>query len=260
MIDISKCATKRLIARLDIKGSNLIKGVHLEGLRVVGDPSFFAKSYYDQGIDELIYNDVVASLYGRNHLQKIINKAALNTFVPLTVGGGVRSIEDVASILNCGGDKISINTAAVYNPLLLQDIACIYGSQVLVVNIEAKKIDNNKWIILTNNGRESTGIDVVDWAKKVEDLGAGEILLTSVDCEGTTKGFDLELIRLISNLVSIPVIASGGFGHPRDALQVFESTDASAVAIAHSLHYNEHTVAQIRSFLRDHMVNLRDYD
>jgi cyclase len=181
----------RLIARLDIKGPNLIKGVHLEGLRVIGSPNEYALKYYQQGADELIYMDCVASLYGRNSLEEIIQNAAKDVFVPMTVGGGIRSVEDATNLLRCGADKVAVNTAAVANPQLISGISQRFGSQCMVLSIEAKQVGPDKWEVFTDNGRERTGLDVIDWVKKGVDLGAGEILLTSVDREGTRKGFDI---------------------------------------------------------------------
>ena len=173
----------RLIARLDIKGPNLIKGINLEGLRVIGSPNDFAIKYYKQGIDELIFMDCVATLYGRNHLAELIVKASKETFVPITVGGGIRSTDDVFEILRSGADKVAINTAAILNPNLILEVARCFGSQCMVLSIEAKKIGTNKWEAYTDNGREKTGLDVVSWAKQAVKLGVGEILLTSVDNE-----------------------------------------------------------------------------
>ena len=202
----------RLVARLDIKGPNLIKGIHLEGLRVVGDPQQFAREYYQQGIDELIYMDIVASLYGRNSLTEIVRHAAHDIFVPLTVGGGVRSADDVNALLRVGADKVAVNTAAIARPELITEVARRYGSQCMVLSIEAKRVAPERWEAYTDNGREKTGLDVIDWARKAEKLGAGEIMLTSVDQEGTRKGFDVALVRAVASVVSIPVIASGGMG------------------------------------------------
>ena len=202
----------RLISRLDIKGPNLIKGIHLEGLKKIGNPNEFATKYYNEGIDEILYMDIVASLYGRNNLQSIIRDTVKNIYVPITVGGGIKSIEDARDILKCGAEKIAINTAATKNPDLIKQISNRFGSQSIVVSIEAKKISDNKWEVYTENGREKTGMDVLEWAQKVDKLNAGEILLTSIDNEGTQKGFDNTLIKTVSNNVSIPVIASGGMG------------------------------------------------
>ena len=204
----------RLISRLDIKGENLIKGIHLEGLRKLGNPNKFAVEYYHDGIDELIFIDCVASLYGRNQLHSIIEIATNDIFVPITVGGGIRSIEDATKILRCGADKVAINTAAVKNPYLITDIARTFGSQCMVLNVEAKKRDSGGWEVYTNNGRDKTNLDVVDWIKKAVNMGAGEILLTSVDMEGTRKGFDLDLVEAVTSEVDIPIIVPGNSNFP----------------------------------------------
>lgn len=210
----------RLIARLDIKGANLIKGVHLEGLRVIGAPNENAKRYYEQGVDELIYMDCVASLYGRNHLGDIVRAAAENIFVPMTVGGGIRSVDDATQILRAGADKVAVNTAAVANPQLITEIVRRFGSQCMVLSIEAKQVGPERWEAYTDNGRERTGLDVIEWVKRGVAMGAGEVLLTSVDREGTRKGFDIALVRAVTAEVSVPVIASGGMGKLGDCLEV----------------------------------------
>lgn len=249
----------RLIARLDIKGPNLIKGIHLEGLRVLGDPNEFAMDYYKQGIDELIYMDCVASLYGRNHLSEIIKTAARNIFVPMTVGGGIRSVDDATEILRSGADKIAINTAAVATPDLIKNISRRFGSQCMVLSIEAKKISENKWEVYTDNGRERSGRDVVGWARECELQGAGEILLTSIDQEGTRKGFDIGLVKAVSESVDIPVIASGGMGISADLTRVVLEGMADAVAMADILHYKRSTVAELRGVAREAGFGVRDY-
>lgn len=247
----------RLIARLDIKGPNLIKGVHLEGLRVVGNPHEKALKYYNEGIDEIIYIDSVASLYERNNLTDIVKYTAENIFIPMTVGGGLRSIKDVESILRSGADKIAINTAAVRNPSIIKEISNAFGSQCVVVNIEAKRQDNGSWEAYVDNGRERTGINVLEWAKKVEDLGAGEILLTSVDQEGTKKGFDINLVREVTSLLSIPVIASGGMGTLQDAVNVVLEGKADAFAVADALHYDRYSIGDIKKFAIGSGVQMR---
>ncbi|PIB62186.1 imidazole glycerol phosphate synthase subunit HisF [Pseudomonas sp. 2822-17] len=249
----------RLIARLDVKGANLIKGIHLEGLRVIGSPNEHALRYYEQGIDELIYMDCVASLYGRNSLSELIKQAAENVFIPLTVGGGVRSTDDVAHLLRCGADKVAVNTAAVSNPQLITEIARRFGSQCMVLSIEAKSVSPERWEVFTDNGRESTGIDVVDWAKKAAALGAGEILLTSVDREGTRKGFDLALVQAVTDSVNIPVIASGGMGKAQDAVEVVR-VGADAVAMADILHYKRASLADIRTEASAGGIRVRTYE
>ena len=201
----------RLIARLDIKAPNLVKGIQLEGLRKMGDPNEFALRYYQQGVDEIYYEDIVASLYERNSLLDIIEKTSYDIFVPITVGGGLRSIEDVAAVLRSGADKVSINTAAIKEPKIISDVARRFGSQCMVLSIQAKR-DGNRWEAYYDNGREHSYIDVVEWAKQGQSLGAGEIILTSVDMEGTGEGFDIELVKAVTDVVNIPVIASGGMG------------------------------------------------
>ncbi len=236
----------RLIARLDVKGPNLIKGIHLEGLRVIGDPQEYAVKYYNQGADELIYIDCVASLYGRNSLVGVIRHTSDDVFIPMTVGGGVRSVSDVEQLLLAGADKVCVNTAAVNRPELISKISKRFGSQCMVLSIEAKSKEDGKWEAYTDNGRERTGLDVVEWAKRVESMGAGEILLTSIDKEGTKKGFDVELIHAVSSIVTIPVIASGGMGSVTHLTDVVEHGRADAVAMADILHYDRMTIADIR--------------
>jgi cyclase len=236
----------RLIARLDIKGPNLIKGIHLEGLRVVGDPQEYARRHYEAGADELVYMDIVASLYGRNSLTEIIKRAAKDIFIPMTVGGGVRSVDDVKQLLRAGADKVAMNTAAVLRPELISEVARRFGSQCMVLSIEAKRQGAGKWEAYTDNGRERTGKDVVEWAKKGFELGAGEILLTSVDQEGTRKGFDIDLVRSVAGAVPIPVIASGGMGNTDHLVEVIRDGRADAVAMADVLHYNRISMKDMR--------------
>jgi imidazole glycerol-phosphate synthase subunit HisF len=250
----------RLIARLDIKGPNLIKGIHLEGLRVMGSPNEHAIRYYEQGADELIYMDTVASLYGRNNLGEIVQNAAKDVFIPMTVGGGIRSIDDATHLLRCGADKVAVNTAAVTNPVLITDIARRFGSQCMVLSIEAKRIAPGRWEVYTNNGRERTGLDVVEWVCRGVELGAGEVLLTSVDCEGTRKGFDVELIETVTSVVSVPVIASGGMGKPEHVIDVVQRGHADAVAMADILHYRRATVGEVRQVAQQAGIELREYE
>jgi imidazole glycerol-phosphate synthase subunit HisF len=241
----------RLIPRLDIKGPNLIKGVHLEGLRVIGDPQAFARGYYEQGADELLYVDVVASLYGRNNLHEIVRRAAHDIFVPLTVTGGIRSTDDVVTLLHSGADKVGINTAATKRPELISEVARKFGSQCMVLSIEAKRIAPGKWEVYTDNGRERTGLDVIAWAKRGVELGAGEILLTSIDQEGTRSGFDIDLVKAVSTQVQVPVIASGGMGKVGDLEQVVNRGAADAVAMADVLHYRRMSLGDIRKAAQD---------
>ncbi len=227
----------RIIARLDIKGPNLVKGIHLEGLRVLGKPEQFAKYYYQAGADELMYVDVVASLYGRNNLREIVTKTAKEIFIPLTVAGGIRSIEDIREMLRAGADKVSLNTAAIKNPDLIKQAARKFGSSTIVVTIEAIKHEDGSYFAYTDNGREYTAVEVLDWARQVETLGAGEIVITSVDREGTGEGFDLALTKMVSQAVSIPVIAHGGAGKVEDVKDVIQDGKSDAVALASILHY-----------------------
>jgi imidazole glycerol-phosphate synthase subunit HisF len=236
----------RIIPRLDIKGPNLIKGIRLEGLRVVGDPHAFALKYYDQGADELIYIDIVASLYGRNNLSEIISRAADQVFIPITVGGGIRSVDDARHILRSGADKVAINTAAIARPELLTEVARHFGSQATVASIEAKKVGDGRWEAYTDNGRERTGRDVLEWAVQAVELGAGEILVTSVDNEGTRNGFETELIRRVREAVSVPVIASGGMGTLEHFSEAAVAGGADAISMADCLHYGRLTIREIR--------------
>lgn len=246
----------RVIARIDVKNEYVIKGINLEGLRKVGDPVELAKKYYQQGVDEILFMDAVASLYNRNNLFHIIEKACREVFIPITIGGGLRSVEDIDLALKSGADKISINTQAIKDPSLITRAAEIYGSQAVVAYIEAKN-KGNWWEAYTDNGREETGLNVVEWAAEVERLGAGEILLTSVDMEGTKKGFDLELTEQVYKAVSIPVIVSGGAGHPDHVLQLAARVNADAVAFASILHYSTFGVQDIKQYLNERGLNIR---
>lgn len=235
--------TKRLIARLDIKGPNLVKGIHLEGLRVLGEPREFATHYFNEGADELLYMDIVASLYGRNSLDHIISETCKDVFIPLTVGGGIRTLQDIERVLKFGADKVAINTAAINNPEFIKEASIAFGSSTIVVAIESIKTGPNEYLAFTDCGREHTGQEVVDWAKKVQDQGAGELLITSVDREGTGDGMDHELIKMITDVTSIPIIAHGGIGKKEHVSDVFEQNEeVGAVAIASSLHY-EHVLS-----------------
>lgn len=248
----------RLIARLDIKAPNLIKGIHLEGLRVVGPPHDFARKYYEQGADELLYIDIVASLYGRNTINEIVANTARDIFIPLTVGGGLKSLDDVTHVLRSGADKVAINTAATLRPNLISEVARRYGSQCMVLSIEAKKRPGSSgWECFTDNGREHTGLDVIEWAKKGENLGAGELLITSVDQEGTRRGMDLELIKAVTDAVSIPVIASGGVGTPQHLVDAINTANADAVAIADNLHYSRHSMKDFKDAAKQAAIEVR---
>jgi cyclase len=228
----------RIIPRLDVKGPNLVKGIHLEGLRVLGKPERFARLYYEQGADELLYMDVVASLYRRNSLLDIVARTSREIFIPLTVGGGLRTLDDIRAALRAGADKVSVNTAAVNRPELLKEAASRFGSSTIVVSIEAIKRTDGTYEAYTDNGRERTGLDAVEWAVRVAELGAGEIMVTSIDREGTGNGFDVELTRTITEAVPIPVIAAGGAGHVDHVADVVMEGRADAVCLASLLHYH----------------------
>jgi imidazole glycerol-phosphate synthase subunit HisF len=228
----------RIIARLDIKGPNLVKGIHLEGLRVLGKPEDFARYYYENGADELFYQDVVASLYERNSLHDIISTTAKRSFIPLTVGGGIRTIDDIRNVLRAGADKVSINTATIKNPDFIKQASLKFGSSTIVVAIEAIKQTDGSYHAFVDNGREETNLEVTSWAKRVEELGAGEIVITSVDREGTGLGYDTELTNMVATSVSVPVIAHGGPGHLSHFSDGVKKGGADALAVASVIHYD----------------------
>jgi cyclase len=230
--------TTRVIARLDIKGPNLVKGIHLEGLRVLGKPEDFASYYYEHGADELFYQDVVASLYERNSLQDIISTTAKKSFIPLTVGGGIRTIEDIRTALRAGADKVCINTAAIRNPEFIKQAVIKFGASTITVAIEAIKQPDGRYLAFVDNGREHTGIEVLQWAKTLEQLGVGEIVVTSVDREGTGNGYDAGLTRTVAEMVGIPVIAHGGPGKLEHIKEVITKGKADAIAVASMIHYD----------------------
>jgi len=246
----------RIIPRLDIKAPNLVKGVRLEGLRVIGDPAAHAERYFQQGADELHYQDIVASLYQRSTIDDLIRATAEKIFVPLTVGGGVRKKQDIRKLLRAGADKVCINTAAVKDPKLITEAARVFGTQCIVVGIETIRQTDGRWKAFTDNGREHTGLDAYDWARRAVDLGAGELLLTSVDREGTRMGFDLEFIAKLARQVPVPVVAHGGAGKIEDIIEVAR-LGVDGVAIAALLHYNDLTVAQIKTGLTAAGVEVR---
>lgn len=226
----------RIIARLDIKGPNLVKGIHLEGLRVLGSPSKFANKYFIDGADELFYQDVVASLYNRNSILEFIRDTAKTISIPLTVGGGIREISDISDVLEAGADKVAINTAAINNPNIINEASRTFGSSTIVATIETIKSNDGHYLAYTDNGREYTGINIFEWCKKLVDLGAGEIMITSIDRDGTGSGCDVELIRKIRELISVPLIAHGGIGTSGHIQQAI-SNGANAVVLASIIHY-----------------------
>jgi cyclase len=227
----------RIIPRLDVKGPNLVKGVHLEGLRVLGQPEAFARHYYEQGADELLYMDAVASLYQRNTLLHFVEATARTIFIPLTVGGGLRSIDDIRQVLRAGADKVALNTAAIRSPSLITHASRQFGSSTIVVSIEAIRNPDGSYEAFTDCGRERTGLDAIAWAIQAAELGAGELMVTSIDREGTGKGYDLDLTRRIADGVGIPVIACGGAGQVDHVRAVLQDGHADAVSLASMLHY-----------------------
>ena len=241
----------RVIARLDIKGSNLIKGISFEGLRVIGSPIEFAEKYYTEGIDELIYIDTVATLYGRNNLLDLVKKVGEKVFIPITVGGGIRSVEDARNFLNAGADKVGVNTAAVNNPKILKEISSRFGNQCLVLIIDAKKVGDNKWEVFTENGRERTGKDVVKWAQEANKLGIGEILLTSIDKDGTLKGPEIDLVIEVKKVINVPLVVSGGIGEISHIQNLFDKTHNYNLAIGTALHKKILKIDEIKKFLKN---------
>jgi len=240
----------RVIARLDIKNEYVVKGIQLEGLRKIGNPNEMAKRYYEGGIDEIILMDVVASYYDRNSMKQILTQACKDVFVPIAVGGGVRSIEGVQEILDCGADKVAINTQAVKTPELIRQASAIFGSQCIIASIDAKKMGENNWVVYTDNGREQTNMCAIEWAKTVEGLGAGEILLTSIDSDGTKKGFDCKLVEQIVQAVNIPVIASGGAGTLEHIASVLQIQELDAISLGSALHYGAMDIATIKQHIQ----------
>jgi len=228
----------RIIPRLDIKGPNVVKGVSFEGLRVLGRPELFAPRYYLEGADELVYMDTVASLYGRNNLADIVSRTAERIFIPMTVGGGIRGIDDIRATLRAGADKVAINTAAIRTPHLISAGADAFGSQCIVLSIDARQTEDGRYECMTDNGREASGKDVMEWAQEGVRLGAGEILLTSVDRDGTGKGYDLKLTKAVAQSVGVPVIASGGAGSMQHVRNVIVEGKADAVCVGSILHYH----------------------
>ena len=251
---------KRIIPCLDVTNGRVVKGVNFVELRDAGDPVEISRRYDEQGADELTFLDITASSDNRDLILRIIEEVAAQVFIPLTVGGGVRQVEDVRRLLNAGADKVSINTSAVQNPQLVADAAGHYGSQCIVVAIDAKQVsgaDTNRWEVFTHGGRRATGLDAVEWAKKMQSLGAGEILLTSMDRDGTRNGFDLALTRAVSDAVDVPVIASGGVGNLQHLVEGVLQGHAEAVLAASIFHYGEYSVRQAKEYMAQHGIEVR---
>ncbi|MEK6957374.1 MAG: imidazole glycerol phosphate synthase subunit HisF [archaeon] len=248
--------TKRIIPCLDVKDSKVVKGKNFKGLQFAGDAIELAKKYYEDGADELVFLDISASSEKRKTAKELVEKISREIFIPFTVGGGISDIEDIRNLLRSGADKVSINTAAVNNPELVKKASKRFGRQCIVVAIDAKKI-NDKWMVFIQAGKKPTELDAIEWSKKAESLGAGEILLTSIDADGTKKGYDIELTRKVSEEVGIPVIASGGAGNLKDILNVFKEGKADAALAASIYHYNKFTIRETKRFLKANGVEVR---
>lgn len=249
--------TKRIIPCLDVRDGKVVKGINFVGIEEVGDPVELAKKYNDQRADELVFLDITATYEGRKTMVDVVRRVAQQVFIPLTVGGGISSIEQIRDLLHSGADKISLNSAALDHPELIEQAAKVYGAQCVVLAIDAKKMPDGSWHCFKAGGRVDTGIDAVEWAKKATALGAGEILLTSMDADGTKKGFDLELCRAIKQAVNVPVIASGGCGQVEHFAQVFEEDVADAALAASLFHYNELSVRDVKEHLKQRGVEVR---
>jgi cyclase len=247
---------KRIIPCLDINNGRVVKGVNFINLKDAGDPIKNAKYYEKEKADELVFLDITASFQNRSTTIDLVEKIAKVIFMPFTVGGGIKSIEDIRNLLLAGAEKVSINTSAVKNPVLIKKSAKIFGSQCIVVAIDAK-LKGKQWKVYINGGRTETGLNAIEWAKKVERLGAGEILLTSMDYDGTTKGFDIELTKRISSIVKIPVIASGGAGKPEDFYKLFKETNAQAALAASIFHYRKYRIKEIKKYLKERGIITR---
>ena len=250
--------TKRIIPCLDVHNGRVVKGVNFVNLKDAGDPVEIAAAYDALGADELVFLDITASSDSRNIVVDMVRRVAQKVFIPFTVGGGIRTVEDFRMLLREGADKISINSSAINTPQLISDAADKFGSQCVVVAIDAKKRDDQSgWDVYVKGGRENTGLDLIEWVTKCENLGAGEVLLTSMDADGTKAGYDLDMLNAVCNAVDIPVIASGGCGSIQDIIEVFEKTDVDAALVASLFHFNEATVEEVRNECRKHGINVR---
>lgn len=247
----------RIIPRLDIKGPNIVKPVHTEALRIVGAPKELIRRYYEQGADEILFMDIVASLYQRSLDLDLLKNVTQEIFIPITVGGGIRTVQDINNVLRAGADKVAINTYAIHKPEFLSEAAKEFGSQCITLSLDAKKKPDGMWEAYTDGGREPSGVNAVEWAKKAINLGVGEILVSSIDQDGTYKGYDLELIKEIASLSPVPIVACGGAGSLASILQVILEGKADAIAAASIFHYNDFTIQDIKSFLADKKINVR---
>lgn len=250
--------TKRIIPCLDVKEGKVVKGIHFVGLKDVGDPVELARQYYEEGADEIVFLDISATHEGRETMVEVVKEVAKNIFIPFTVGGGIRTIDDITRMLRAGADKVSLNSAAVSNPSLIQEGAIKFGSQCIVVAMDAKmREDKSGWDVYVSGGRINTGLDLLEWTKKVVELGAGEILLTSMDADGTKAGFDIEMLKAVSSMVNVPVIASGGCGSVEHIVDVFKETSVEAALAASIFHYQEHRVGNVKQELKKNDIPVR---
>lgn len=249
--------TKRIIPCLDVKEGRVVKGTNFVGLRDAGDPVELAAKYDLEGADELVFLDITASVEERATMRDVVDKTASEVFMPLTVGGGIRTVEDVRKMLQAGADKVSFNTAAIKNPSILRECATLFGRQCTVLAVDAKRVGDNKWEVYINGGRTPTGLDVLEWVREATALGAGEILLTSMDADGTKDGYDIALTRAISEAVSVPVIASGGAGKLEHFYDVLTEGKADAVLAASVFHYGQFRVREVKEYLRERGVEVR---
>ena len=251
--------TKRIIACLDVKDGKVVKGINFKGLINVGDPVELGKYYYEAGADELVFLDVTATHEGRGIMEKVVEKVAENIFIPFTVGGGICSIEDIKRILRAGADKVSLNSAAVKDKQLIKSGSYYFGNQCIVLAVDAKRNkEMSRWEVMVNGGRINTGIDALKWIEEAVKLGAGEILLTSMDADGTKSGFDIELTRAVNNIVNVPVIASGGAGKKEDFYEVFKYAKADAALAASLFHYNQLEILELKDYLRSKKIDVRE--
>ena len=240
----------RIIARLDIENENVIKGINFEGLRVVGKPNNLAKKYYKEGADELIYSDCVASLYGRNNLSGLVKEAVKDIFIPITVAGGVRSEKDADLLMKNGSDKLAINTELFKNPEVGSILIKKYGSQSIMLSIQAKKISSTSWEAYINFGRDKTNMSVMEWIKKMSSYNFGEVLITSIDADGLSSGFDVELYEKVSKIINVPIIACGGFGKLEHIKELYNHTKIDAISISKALHYEKIRITEIKNYIK----------
>lgn len=248
---------KRIIPCLDVRNGKVVKGVNFEGIKDVGDPVLYAEEYNKQGADELVFYDITASYEGRGVFLDVVRETAKKVFVPLTVGGGIKTVDDIRETLRAGADKVSVNSQAVQNPQLIKDGADIFGSQCICVGIDAKKVGDKKWTVYINGGRVDMKLDLIEWVHTIEKLGAGEICLNSIDADETKNGFDIDMLDAVCKAVNIPVIASGGAGKIEDFSEVFEKTGATAALAASLFHFNELTVGEVKKYCKDKGIIVR---